>query len=595
MSTAEGSTGTERWSRRRRSLLWCAVVLALLFADLLLSRIGWRWLADWCFGGGVVIALLLFFDRQEGRLRRFLSVPVDARFLPATRIIYASMCLYTGVQHLWAVGYGMEPSNFVLLGWPESKLLAYALNALYMGALLALLFGRGIRAAWIIVFVLGGILIPHSLELFIKNPLNFFSIFISPALWRGDRSAEKPSSGWPLVLMGVCITFISTGAGLFKLFDPVWLHGTGFYYSLNIPFFCPKHLWPLLDSWPLMLFGNWATIVFECLALPLFLFRRTRVLALICTLGLGLFLSWPMWGIGLVGGPVVLAFVPAWVGICPWAARVWLKFRRKNALPEKATVQPTGDRLLPGYAILLAWWTLLGFVGQALSKFDRFQYSSPLYGYGQFTITTPPAIVLPSHVDDRLHDTYEALDELRPNKLWEWVWLLELFDYHHLFERYAYQMRVQDATGTWHTVSAFDEDAALKTRAALTGYIHFLKPVDAIRTLRHRDHAKPDRLVYYGEVLDDMARYAIAQLPAGMNAHDVVIDVLPLRMPLRFDGNSKPWVGEPYQPFYRYDPVAGKGMVIGSVAPYPFEQLDVPAFRDKVIVPVPDAPLTSQP
>ncbi|MEO8066964.1 MAG: hypothetical protein ABI599_04645 [Flavobacteriales bacterium] len=582
-------------SRNRSLALWLLVVCGLLIADLFLARIGWRSLAGWCFGGAVVIALLLFFDRQEGRLRRFLSVPVDARFLPATRIIYALMCLYTGVQHLWAVGYGMEPSNFVLLGWPESKLLAYALNALYLGALVSLLLGRWIRVSWIVVFAVGGILIPHSLELFIKNPLNFFSIFISPALWRGDRSAETPSSGWPLVLMGVCITFISTGAGIFKLFDPVWLHGTGFYYSLNIPFFCPKHLWPLLDSWPLMLFGNWATIVFEILALPLFLFRHTRVLALICVLGLGLFLSWPMWGIGLVGGPVVLAFVPAWVGICPWAARWWLKFRKKKTDDIRTAAMPIGDRRLPGYVILLTWWTLLGFLGQSLSKFDRFQYSPPLYGYGQFVITTPPAIVLPSHVDDRLHDTYEALDKLRPNKLWEWAWLLELFDYHHLFERVVYRMRVQDTGGAWHTVDLFDEDGALKTQAALTGYIHFLKPVDAIRTLRHRDHVRPDRLTYYGEMLDDMARYAIAQLPAGTMAHEVVIDVLPLHMPLRFEGNSKPWRDSRYEPFYRYDAALGTGAVVGSIAPYPFEMLDVPAFRDKVIVPVPDAPLNGVP
>ncbi|MFZ1688479.1 MAG: hypothetical protein WAU70_13700 [Flavobacteriales bacterium] len=44
----------------------------------------------------------------------------------------------------------------------------------------SLLFGRFIRGSWILIFVLGGILIPHSLELFIKNPLNFFSIFIHP-------------------------------------------------------------------------------------------------------------------------------------------------------------------------------------------------------------------------------------------------------------------------------------------------------------------------------------------------------------------------------------------------------------------------------
>lgn len=566
--------------------------MGLFAADVLLSGAGFRTIADLCFWGAVLISLLLFFHSQEPRLRRFLSVPIDARFLPATRVIYALLCIYTTGQHVWAVEYGMEPSNFPLLGIPQSKALAYALYAVYMVALVALLLGKRIRASWVIVFVVGGIIIPHSLELFIKQPLNFFSIFISPALWRGDRSAETPSSGWPMLMAGVCIAFITAGAGVFKLFDPVWQHGTGFYYSLNIPFFCPKHLRPLLDSWPLMLFGNWATIVVEIIALPLFLFRRTRAIALFCIVGLGVFLSWPMWGIGIVGGPIVLAYLPAWLGICPPLARWWLKLRKKSLERTQPLPLPAGDPRLPGYAILLVWWTLLGIFSLSLSKYDRFKYSPPLYGYTQFDVTTPPVLALPAHVDQRIHDTYEGLNMLRPHRLWEWVWLLELFDYHHLFERAAYQMRVEDTSGTEHLVSVFDEDRALNMDVAMFGYIHFLKPVDAIRALRHRDRAKPDRLVYYSAVMDEIARYAIAQLPPGSTARTVIIDVHPLHQPLKFEGDSKPWLTlTHYEPFYQYDPATHTGKVIGSVAPYPFDQLDVPAFRDKVIVPVPDAPL----
>lgn len=577
----------------RTTLRWLAVIAALFLADLLLARVGWRGLANACFWSGLVVAIMFIIRKLHGRLSRFLSVPVDARFLPATRVAYAILCLYTAAQHLWAVDYGMEPSNFPMLGIPEDKVLAYGCYAIYMAALVSLMLGKWIRASWIIVFGMGGLLIPHSLELFIKQPLNFFAMFISPALWRGDRSAETPSAGWPLLMAALAIAFITAGAGVFKLFDPVWLHGTGFYYSLNIPFFCPKHLRPLLDSWPLVLFCNWATVVLEIIAFPLLLWRRTRALALLCVVGLGVFLAWPMWGIGLVGGPMVLAFVPAWMGICPPLARWWLKLRKKP-LDGATAVQPAiADQHLPGYAVLIAWWTILGFVGTSLSKYDRFKTSPPLYGYQQFEVHARP-VRIPTHVEDRIADTYEGLALIRPYKLWEWVWLLELFDYHHLFERAAFQARVVHVDGTEQLVSMFDEDRALNSDIAWFGYIHFLKNVDAIRSLRHRDRLKPNVVAYHQAVMDDIARYAMAQAPTGNAVREVVIDVHPLHQPLKFEGDSKPWLTVTrYEPFYQYDPSTSTGRVIGAVKPYPFHLLDVPAFRDRVIVPVPDAPVST--
>ncbi|QQR85992.1 MAG: hypothetical protein IPJ76_15495 [Flavobacteriales bacterium] len=585
------TNGTTR--SKRMTLRWLLVLSALFLADVLLARVGWHKLADACFWAGLVGAIVLVLRSTQNRLRSFLTVPVDARFLPATRVAYAILCLYTAAQHLWAVDLGMEPSNFPMLGIPESKPLAYALNAVYMGALVTLMLGKWIRASWVILFAVGGLLMPHSLELFIKQPLNFFAMFVSPALWRGDRSAETPSAGWPLLLSAMAIAFITAGAGVFKLFDPVWLHGTGFYYSLNIPFFCPKHLRPLLDNWPLVLFCNWATIVVEIIAFPLLLWRRTRAFALLCVVGLGVFLAWPMWGIGLVGGPMVLAFVPAWSGICPPLARWWLKWRKKP-LDGTATLQPAiTDQHLPGYAVLIAWWTILGFVGTSLSKYDRFKTWPPLYGYQQFEVHARP-VRIPTHVEDRIADTYEGLALLRPYKLWEWVWLLELFDYHHLFERAAFQARVVHVDGTEQLVSMFDEDRALNSDIAWFGYIHFLKNVDAIRSLRHRDRLKPHVVAYHQAVMDDIARYAMVQAAPGTAVREVVIDVHPLHQPLKFEGDSKPWLTVThYEPFYLYDPATATGKVIGAVKPYPFHLLDVPAFRDRVIVPVPDAPVST--
>lgn len=581
------------WVHSVRRFRWALAIVVLFLGDLLFSRAGWRTASDVLFWAGLGGSIILLVRSQRHGIRLFLSVRVDARFLPATRIAYAVLCLYTAVQHLWAVDYGIEPSNFHMLGIPENKVLAYGCYAVYMAALLSLVLGKWIRASWIIVFAMGGLLMPLSLELFIKQPLNFFAMFISPALWRGDRSAETPSAGWPLLMAAMAIGFITAGAGVFKLFDPVWQHGTGFYYSLNIPFFCPKHLRPLLDCWPLVLFCNWATIVVEIAAFPLLLWRRTRALALLCFAGLGVFLAWPMWGIGLVGGPMVLAFIPAWMGICPPLARWWLKLRKKPLDGRTSGYPVAADQHLPGYALIIAWWTILGFFGTSLSKFDRFKTMPPRYGYEQFEVHAEPFRV-PAHVESRITDTYEGLALLRPHKLWDWVWLLELFDYDHLFERAAYQARVVDADGTEHLVSMFDEDRALNSDLAWFGYIHFMKNVVAIRFLRHRDQLKPNVLAYHQAVMDNIARYAMAQAPQGKAVREVVIDVHPLHQPLKFEGDSKPWLTVTrYEPFYLYDPATSTGKVIGAVKPYPFHLLDVPAFRDRVIVPIPDASVST--
>lgn len=522
-------------------------------------------------------------------LAKWLTVRVDARFLPVTRVAYASICLYTAVQHLWVVQYAIEPSNFDYMGWPENKPLAYALYTIYFAALLALLFGKGIRAAWIVLFLVGGVLTPHTLESVLKIPLNFFGMFVSPALWRGDRSAESPWSGWPLLMSGACMAFITTGAGFFKLIDPVWQHGTGFYYALSIPFFSPKHLWPLLDIRPLVVACNWATIIVECIALPLFVIRRTRLLGLLCIVGLGVFLSWPMWGIGLVGGPVLLSFVPAWAAICPSFVR-WWSARRPSDIMRGVPDRAPDDRRPSWWIVMIAWYVIIGCIGDVLGKYHTFFGGTPVYGAFAYTGDREP--LLPHHIERRISSTAGAIYRTRPDRMHEVCWLVELFDYHHLFERVTYRVRVEDDQGEWHTVEFFDQDGAMLPERAITNYSHTLEPVSAVISLRHRDRSGP-LAVYAVRTLNDVIRYAMSRCDRTGSARRAVLDVRPLHMPHQYAGALRPWVmAGSYVPFYAYDAAMGTGRVVGEVPAYAFDSLDVPAFRDRLIIPLPDAPLS---
>lgn len=582
-------------SSERRSTWWIVTryglpFLTLLFAaaDPLLYRAGWSDLADLPFYLALSTGLCWVLVVANGPMRRLLAVRVDASLLPVARVLYAVICLFTAVQRVWAVQFEIEPSSFDLLGWPEDQALAYVLYAVYIAALVAVLFGKWLRAAWIVLFLFGGLLMAHTLESVLKIPLNFFAMFIPPALWRGDRSAETPWSGWPLMMSGICVAVTITAAGFFKLIDPVWQEGMGFYYSVALPFLSPKHLWPLLDSWPMMWLGNWATIVVECVTLPLFLLRRTRAIGVVCIAALGLFLSWPMQSIGLGGGSVLLAFAPAWAGLSPTLTRWWhrLPWARSGPVREDGPDR-RGPAALPLYAVAIAWWTVIGSVGAALSKYDEIRCGIPVLG--MYTYQGPCRRIVPDHVAYRIKDVSRLIYATRPDRLHEVCWVVELFDYHHFFERSTYRIRVEDAAGRWRTVDFFDNDGSILPGRRLTDY-STLEPMMSILRLRHRDRARS--VAYDVRTIDDIVRYAIHLSGADTPPKRAVLDVRPLHMPGHFAGLVRPWAdGDQYKPFYEYDVAAGRGRVIGAVSPYPYETLDVPAFREKRLVPIPDAPV----
>jgi hypothetical protein len=215
------------------------------------------------------------------------------------------------LQNYSLIQFGLESHNIiqehVLIhsGILSIKEASYFLSTIYLISLFLLLLNINPRLQFLILFATGGYVIPFSLETFLKNIINFGCLLISNDAWKMKKYSLYDSTA--IYLIGFCLTLISTFAGCYKILDPVWMNSLGLYYSLNIPFFMPKPLWFFLDYEIPIRIMNWIVIIAEASALPLFIYYRTRFLALLIVGALGTFLTIFMANIGLVGGATVLA------------------------------------------------------------------------------------------------------------------------------------------------------------------------------------------------------------------------------------------------------------------------------------------------
>lgn len=286
------------------SIIYILVDLFLLFLDLL-------WLYDTRGIIYLVSILYLTYFISSVLLNKSKYISLELKYLYYFRICYSLICLITSLQHYSLIEYGLESHNIVneLINFEANfitlKTISYLLSTIYITSILLLLFNVNTRVQFLILFIIGSFVIPFSLETFLKNIINFGCMLISNNAWKEKKHSEFDSSA--IFLIGLCLTIISTFAGLYKALDPVWLNSLGLYYTLNIPFFMPRPLWFLLDYKLIILSLNWVVIIAESLALPLFLFKNTRSIAILILFSLGLFLSIFMANIGLVGGPTILA------------------------------------------------------------------------------------------------------------------------------------------------------------------------------------------------------------------------------------------------------------------------------------------------
>lgn len=533
--------------------------------------------------GIILLGLGLLINNTKHKVLSWLSVSVSPQVIPLCRIIYGVLCLFSAIQHFTLIPYGLEPYNFVRWGMETPSFLAYFLSGLNILALLFLIVGYRVRLAWILIFLLGGIVLPFSLEIFVKNIFNFYAIFIPAHLWHGRNNKETEKyNGWPILMMCFSYAVLMTFAGLFKLLDPVWQEGLGLYYSLNIPFFMPRYLWWMLDSEFLMDVLNWVTLFFELLALPLVIFKKTRIYGLITLVGLGLFLTFVMQGIGVMGGPIVLVACLLGLSLTKYSSMLkipswnlsFFKIKEENTIFKSQTL-----------GLFVFWITITGIYSSFFKQAgDKIIYYPPKYG--NYTVNKLPLVKPEGALLERLRIVYKLLSFLRPPIEWEFVWTLELFDYHHLFDRIYFRVVFFDEKDKLHEpIVFFDNDGAISKKQPLLGNEKFI-----LTAFRIMDGLRSDSFVNNGRMSKAMIKElkGIVKFCKSESSFSFVkakIQIKQVSQPYEYKGDFKEWANNEWEDLYTYDFETKKENIEAALSVYDYSKHSIEEFREKIITP----------
>ena len=387
--------------------------------------------------------------------------------------------------------------------------------------------------------------------------------------------------------MALSYSILMTSAGIFKLFDPVWQSGLGLYYSLNIPFFLPKYLWFILDNEFLIKLLNIITLLFELLALPLLLFRKTRLFALITLIGLGLFLTFVMEGIGIMGGPIVLVACIAILAITRYPKGLKYKFFKLfNFCKHKKTYEYLfASKWL---ALVVFWWTIFGvyvnFYNHARNSLNSYPPK-----YGNFIVNSEQRLAHTSRISVRLEYLKNILEISRPPEEWEFIWTLQLFNYHHLFDRVYFRIVFTDKDGAEkELVEFFDEDGAISWNQPLPGNEKFIlsafRMMDGLRTSEFKETGAMS--IALTKELKGLIMYCINRASANSNNFSKAeIQIKQVFQPYNFKGNFKPWTDSKWIDFYNYDLILNKGILNRDYPIYNYSKLSIEDFKNRVIEP----------
>ena len=214
-------------------------------------------------------------------LENLISKKTSELNLAIFRIVFSLMSFYMIMNSYEFISFlnGSESTSLYILFYIELIIL------------LLIFLGVGGRLPYIFNFLIGHYFLHADVGTTMYLVVSFWMIFMGTdqrfKVFSINSSSNinkilffKPDAKfWPVFLMGANLSFLITTAGISKHFDPIWLDGYGFYYTFLQPWIKVSWMSFLADYEWFMLVMNYVGIAVQILVLPLFLFKKTRLIA----------------------------------------------------------------------------------------------------------------------------------------------------------------------------------------------------------------------------------------------------------------------------------------------------------------------------
>jgi hypothetical protein len=247
-------------------------------------------------------------------LVHFVTEEVDARILAVFRIVYSLV----GLVLVWQM---LLEADFLWLRSDSRYSTATGLLSIIAFLLVAFCFGVGGRLVRIghfagisyLVSLLPISCIDYSLYLIGALWCCFLDLNVAWSLdrWFARRFTSYPgffrppgrSLAWPVFLLGCNLGLLIFSAGMLKHLDPQWHAGYGLYFTFLLPWIKAQRLTPVLNYHQVLRVLNYSVVVVEYSVLPLFLWYRTRLIAVVLAMFffMGLIFPFRVDPIGYIG------------------------------------------------------------------------------------------------------------------------------------------------------------------------------------------------------------------------------------------------------------------------------------------------------
>ncbi|MBT5717347.1 MAG: HTTM domain-containing protein [Opitutae bacterium] len=525
------------------------------------------------------------------RIRESFPPLKSPRIVSLFRIVHSLLTLVIAFQLIELI-----PFTFYAGDKTEISSVYYALHALWiLGTILAFL-GTRFRAVYILNFILAYMLLGTNVGDFMLKLAAFWMIFILPVahfsvrkkelkLLGLDRIPDTHTQPWAVYLMGVNLAFIITIAGLFKLIDPVWLNGLGFYYSYLQPWIHVEWTHFVLDFEWIMYVMNYLGIIFESAALFLFLFKKTRIW--------GIFMMATF--IGLVNfplridpvGPAGLAILIALMAFYPVDSLL-----KRKPDSQKASISTLNPSLSNYIMVLSSVILVFQAVAGLNNNWQRFKY--PLIGW-PFVYEEQQEEENPSASSKAVssllyvkNQIVEGISKISLQKQWEIVNYPSIFGFNHSFARGFYRVFSDGPAGEHELIRVFTDEGKVPSAGDRSG---FMKPLNlhvvygqlgilyykvakykSLKALDGRDRKTLKNLLHFSAV-----RYERKTRKKAKKSQIFINPILvPKRYMGRFSGAPKDW-----NLVINYNHV-NQDMKLDRVSDYKanFDQIEISGFRE---------------